>query len=93
MLKKWVKLFAKGEETVHIQIEKERKKKRILDVVDASSQEDVLTQDLLNGLTKFRQDTASLDYLRKEIEDVLHQKDGEVKLMEGFANALKQQKN
>lgn len=92
MFKKWMHLFAKEKEEIRIQIEKEPVKKHILDFVEVPTQEDALTHALMNGLIKFREDTSSLDYLRTEIEEVLHQKDGEIKLMEGFANAMKQQK-
>lgn len=92
MFKKWIHLFAKEKAFIQIQIEKEPAKKHILDFVGTPTDEEVLTRDLMNGLLKFREDTSSLDYLRTEIEEVLHQKDGEITLMEGFAHAMKQQK-
>lgn len=85
-------LFSKEKQDVHITIEKEQPKKSILDIVENSSTEEDLDRDLMSSLLQFRKDTSSLDYLRNEIEQLLHEKDGEIKLMQGFANAIKQQK-
>lgn len=89
MLKKWMTLFSKEKEEIHILIEKEKTKKSVLDMLEEEKKEETLTSDLMNELMKFRKDTSSLDYLRNEIEQVVNQKNGEVKIMEGFANALK----
>lgn len=96
MFKKWTDLFSTGKEEVVISVEKEPVKKSILELVEMKKEKEAftqdLTQDVMSGIMKFREETSSLDYLRNEIEQVLYQKDGEIKLMEGFANAMKQQK-
>ena len=92
MFKKWMALFSKEKEEIRITVASEMPKKTVLDIMKEEQKEESLTSDLMNELEKFRNETSSLDYLRNEIEQVVNQKDGEVKLMEGFVHALKQNK-
>lgn len=86
MFEKWFRNKNNKAERIHLKVEKDERLK-ILDLLE-EEKEEKLSNDLLNGLSKFRDKTHSLDYIREEIEKVMGEKNGEEKIMKGFSKSF-----
>lgn len=76
-------------------IEKVNNRKSVLDCVEIVKDEKKKkkinqnkTDELMEHIISFRQETKELDYLREEIERVM-ETEGEERILKGFANAYK----
>lgn len=98
--KRVIEVVAEDEEDVNeFEIDSSREKSRSIGILDyiedydmkkKLKNEDVnLSENLMEGITRFREETGSLDYIRNEIESVMNTDGGEEKMMTGFVNTLK----